>query len=244
MTKDRVIYQPFQKQGCGYAGWNLRTHYHFNILGGTGSQKTGTCKLILACLALETKHTTLIVGDPKGEDFRFARHCSNVFLGSEACQAIDKSFQEFQLRKADEQRKRPFLVLYIDELVSMFEEFEDKKTREIYKRKLRLLLFQGRSLNIRLLISTQVLTADILGGDARAQFSGFLNLGHLKSSVAKSMFDLEEGESLEKNLPAGYGWLQWDGEPVQKIKVRHINNFDKLHEAILQMLARPLPSDD
>ena len=242
MTKNNVVYQPFLKQGGGYAGWNLRTHYHFNILGGTGSHKTGTCKVILACLAMQTKHTLLLIGDPKGEDFRFAHHCSNVFLGSESCQAIDKAFQEFQLRKADEQRKRPYLLLYIDELTSMFEEF-DKKTKDNYKKMLRLLLFQGRSFNIRILISTQVLTADILGGDARSQFSGFLNLGHLKSSVAKSMFDLEDGQTLVKNLPAGYGWLQWDGTDIQKIKVRHVKNFDCVHTAILHMLARALPDD-
>ena len=78
---DKVVIQPFQKQGGGYVGWNLHTHYHFNVLGGTGSYKTGTCKLILACLALQTRHTCLMVGDPKGEDFRFASSSPNIFLG-------------------------------------------------------------------------------------------------------------------------------------------------------------------
>lgn len=240
---DKAVIQPFQKQGGGYVGWNLHTHYHFNVLGGTGSYKTGTCKLILACLALQTRHTCLMVGDPKGEDFRFASSSPNIFLGTDAYKVIDSSFNEFQKRKENTHRKRVYLVVYIDELVSMFEEFEDKKTRVNYKKKLRLLLFQGRSLNIRLLISTQVLMADVLGGDARAQFSGFLNLGHLKSSVAKSMFDLDDGQTLEKNLPAGYGWLQWDGQPIQKIKVRHVRDFNKVHQEIFNMLERPLPDD-
>ncbi|HEL1930264.1 TPA: hypothetical protein TYJ02_001418 [Streptococcus suis] len=240
---NKAVYQPFLKQGGGYTGWNLRTHYHFNVLGGTGSYKTGTCKLILACLSLQTSHTCLMIGDPKGEDFRFADSSPNVFIGSVAYQVIDAAFDEFQKRKENINRKRTFLVVYIDELVSMFEEFDDKKTKDSYRKKLRLLLFQGRSLNIRLLISTQVLMADVLGGDARAQFSGFLNLGHLKSSVAKSMFDLEEGQILEKNLSAGYGWLQWDGQHIQKIKVRHVRDFNKVHEAILNMLERPLPDD-
>ena len=236
-----AIYQPFQKQGGGYTGWNLRTHYHFNVLGGTGSHKTGTCKLILACLALQTKHTCLMIGDPKGEDFRFASESPNTFIDSNAHKVIDSAFNEFQKRKDNIHRKRVCLIVYIDELTSMFEEFDDKKTKDNYKKKLRLLLFQGRSLNIRLLISTQVLMADVLGGDARAQFSGFLNLGHLKSSVAKSMFDLEDGHILEKNLLAGYGWLQWDGQPIQKIKVRRVRDFNKVHKEILNMLKRLLP---
>ncbi|MGT2896539.1 type IV secretory system conjugative DNA transfer family protein [Streptococcus entericus] len=240
---DKAVYQPFLKQGGGYVGWNLLTHYHFNVLGGTGSYKTGTCKLILACLALQTKHTCLMIGDPKGDDFLFANTSPNTFLGSDAHKVIDAAFDEFQKRKANPHRKRVYLIVYIDELVSMFEEFEDKKTKDSYKKKLRLLLFQGRSLNIRLLISTQVLMAEVLGGDARAQFSGFLNLGHLKSSVAKSMFDLEDGQTLEKSLPAGYGWLQWDGQPIQKIKVRHVRDFNNVHRAILNMLKRPLPDD-
>lgn len=239
----KAVIQPFLKQGGGYVGWNLRTHYHFNVLGGTGSFKTGTCKLILACLATQTKNTCLMIGDPKGEDFRFATLSPNVFIGSESYKVIDTAFEEFQKRKSDTNRKRPFLIVYIDELVSMFEEFDDKKTKDNYKKKLRLLLFQARSLNIRLLISTQVLMADVLGGDARAQFSGFLNLGHLKSSVAKSMFDLDDGQSLEKNLSAGYGWLQWDGQSVQKIKVRHVRDFNKVHDEIIIMLERPLPDD-
>ena len=65
-------------------------------------------------------------------------------------------------------------------------------------------------------------------------------MGSLRSSVTKGLFELEEGQELQKNLPKRFGYLQRfdDGSNVIKIKVKQVPDINLLKGRVLDILGK------
>ena len=65
-------------------------------------------------------------------------------------------------------------------------------------------------------------------------------MGSLRSSVTKGLFELEEGQELQKNLPKRFGYLQRfdDGSNGIKIKVKQVPDINLLKGRVLDILGK------
>ncbi|MDY5636069.1 MAG: hypothetical protein SPF57_06990 [Streptococcus orisratti] len=215
---------------------------HALILGGTGTGKSILAMAMILFINQQDPSSRFVISEMKSEDYTFCENLSNVFLGLNALRAIDVAYNELEARKQDKSRERFPYYLVIEELTALFE--VAGKEKKAYQEKVRVLLYTGRAFNIRLLVISQDLLANALGeGSARNQFSLLVALGALRSSVTKGLFELEEGQILETNIPKGYGYLQRfdDGSPVKQVKIRPITDFDMLRFLIMGVLSKPMP---
>ena len=217
------------------------TSIHTLVLGSSGSGKSILVLMLIYHLWKSNTSSCFVISEMKQEDYVFAEHLPNVFLGLNALSAIDLAFQELEQRKADKTRERVPFYLVVEELTALFE--MAGKDKKAYQEKIRVILYTGRSLNIKLLAISQDLLATALGeGSARNQFSLIIALGAMRSSVTKGLFELEEEQEFQTNLPKGQGYLQRfdDGSSIVKIKVKKVRNIELLKQQVLTILERSI----
>lgn len=230
--------------GGGSDFWRIATYTHMLIVGSTGSGKTVAGQVVLLSIYLKSKHLSkdkqvqLIVADPKN-DWNFAKKSKNVYQNDKAIEAVDVVFEEFEKRKNDENRLKSFLILWIDELNSLVESIDNKKIRDEFVKKVRLLLFQSRFVNIRLIVLGQTIPANVLGGsDARSQFDCVL-VFNVKNSLNKALLQLsDEEKSIDLKLEKREAFWSVDGCDLKKVKIRTINDFEKLYQSLVDMLSK------
>lgn len=222
---------PLLLEGGGSDFWRIGKYTHCLITGSSGQGKTWAGWLILSDLYLKTKNYSedkkirLVVADPKF-DWRFAKESKWVFRGDEATKAVDVVFSEFEKRKihADDIDSFPFLILWIDEANSLVESILDKKIKDEFIRKIRLLLFQARFVKIRVLMLGQAISASVTGGsDARSQFDCIL-VFNINNPLNRTLIAIDEQDKnfVEKNLPRGQAYWVVDGEKTRKVKLKRV----------------------
>lgn len=227
---------PFLKAGGGTPDIDF---IHLLLLGGTGVGKSTAVLAIINYLYNQNPASKFIISEMKQSDYLFAEHLPNVYLGDRAILAIDVAFNEIELRKKNRGREKTPYYLVVEELTSLFE--LAGKSKKEYQERIRVILYTGRAFNVKLLAVSQDLLASALGeGSARNQFSLVIALGSLRSSVTRGLFELDEGQELQKNLPKRFGYLQRfdDGSNVIKIKVKQIPDINLLKGRVLDILGK------
>lgn len=230
---------PLLLKGGGSTTWLINKQTHMLIAGGTGSGKTVLGMLLLNSLYLRSNSESLhlIVVDPKN-DWRFAKDSKNLYQGDDLMKGVEIVYQEFLRRKQAPDESFPFLILWIDELNSLVESL-DKKEREEFVKKLRLLLYQSRFVKIRILNLAQAVNASVLGGsDARSQFDVAI-VFNINNPLNRGLLQANENEKgMLVNLPKGQGFLASDGEPLRIVKVKRVTDFKKLQSNLIDLLNR------
>ncbi len=228
---------PLLKAGGGSP--NIDNAYHISVLGNSGSGKSILTLCLIYYYGNKDPTAKFLVSEMKQEDYVFAEHLPNVYLGTSALEAIDIAFEELEARKADKSRERFPYFLVIEELTALFE-LAGKEKKE-YQEKVRVILYTGRAFQIKLLSVSQDMLASAIGeGSARLQFTIIIALGSLRSSVTKGLFELEEEQELQKNLPNRQGYFQRfdDGSSIVKIKVKKVPDLELLKQRVLTILER------
>lgn len=205
-------------------------------VGGTGSGKTYFLALLMGKIATHIPDAQIYLCDFKNMDFRGFADCSRHW-SYEACDdgltAFYDSFQA-RLNGEDTTTNRKFLIF--DEWAA-FVLSHDKKAAEEAKNKLSTLLMMGRGVQNHVVIGLQRADAQLFPMGGRDQFGAILALGNL-SREQKLMLFPDSREEMNEVNGRGEGYLSLDGEPLKRVRVPTVTDFDKLNAAIREGLTR------
>lgn len=228
--------------------YELITLSHTLLCGATGSGKSNALLYWAHCIwLLMTDEDELFILDYKqGKDWSGLRGASRYYSVERAKEGFEKLYFLFHAY-LDGTANIGNKVIYviIDELSSLVEAYTDKKERSEFQRRLGEMLRLSRNLGdlnggFRLIVGLQQADAKYFGGtEIRGNFRTRIGLGGMTEEGRRMLFEvIEEGEK-PKSSPAGKGFAQIDGKPIQKIMIPYEENKEFVLARVRSKLERP-----
>lgn len=217
-----------------YIQWLPERHPMMLTVGGTGSGKSYFLKLLIGKVATHIPDSEIFLCDFKNIDFRHFADCPRHWAYEDCDDGLTAFYESFQARLngEDDTTNRKFLIF--DEWAA-FVLSHDKKTAEEAKSKLSTLLMMGRGVQHHVVTGLQRADAQLFPMGGRDQFGAILALANL-SREQKLMLFPDSREELNEVNGRGEGYLSLDGEPIKRVRVPTVTDFDKLNAAIREGL--------
>lgn len=219
-----------------YVKWDYKKFPHMAIAGSTGSGKTYLLKIILGRIGLHIPSSELIICDFKGDDdFSFAENSMNFYRFDKCMEGLERAKKLLQVRQNKVIKDRHFFCLVFDEWASFINSL-DKKSADVAKQELSMLLMLGRSYDIHIILSQQRLDASYFNS-TRDNFSVIFGMGTLSKEAVDMMYS-EYKDIINRSKPQGHGSVII-GNQFKEIVVPTVQDMGKLESAILLALNRP-----
>lgn len=224
-------------------GLNVPIHWrpaeapHMAISGATGSGKTYFTKLLLGKIVKYVPSSQLYVCDAKGDqDFSFLDGADR-FARWDVGPMFQRFFEAFQARQRGDDTKRNMLVLMFDEWSNYLDSLPDKKSQDMEKRKLALLVRLGRSFDAHVILGQQRFDAVYTPG--RENLSVVISLGVMSKEAREMQFSGYKDEiAAHPPRQRGTGFMLTNGANLVPISAPHVRNMEKLHQAIYDGVTR------
>lgn len=216
--------------------WNTELHPHLLVLGNTGAGKTYFLRSLLGRIALYDRTAQVYLNDFKGVDFSFIRGIDNArYWGyTDVAEGFTAFYTLFEKRLQGND-DRSFCLLLIDEYIGWLNSME-KKTSEETRKRMSVLLFMGRALNIHVVIGCQRAMAQSFDFGSRDMLNPVF-LGAPSRESVHSFCDSEEAASMVPQ-GRGKGYVLFDGSQPRGITVPAVRDEAKLQRAIVATVTR------
>lgn len=212
-------------------------------IGPSNSGKTVLNKLIIGRYAsyASVPHARCYIGDGKAFDYRFLRGVPNARYGEYlgVGDILTAFFSEFERRLKGQTDDLYPMLLLLEEWPSYMKILEetDKKAAKTAMAQVFSIVSQGRAYNVKALISCQRPDSAFTGG-FRESLTSVFALGRISSETAK-MVGLNEFPNFSGiSGGQGVGWMLSENGEIARIRVPYISNFQKLHDAIIDVVTR------
>lgn len=224
-------------------GLNVPIHWrpaeapHMAISGATGSGKTYFTKLFLGKIVKYVPSSQLYICDAKGDtDFSFLDG-TDRFARWDVGPMFQRFFEAFQARQRGDDTKRNMLVLMFDEWSNYLDSLPDKKSQDMEKRKLALLVRLGRSFDVHVILGQQRFDAVYTPG--RENLSVVISLGVMSKEAREMQFSGYKDEiAAHPPRQRGTGFMLTNGTNFVPISVPRVRNQERLHQAIYAGVSR------
>jgi len=214
----------------------------FLTFGPSNSGKTVLNKLIIGRITLTVPDATATICDGKAFDYAFIRDISNSrhfeYLG--VCEGLSWFYREiFEPRLKGKSNDRSFQLIVLEEWSSFMriQEEVNKPAAKTALSQLFSIVSQGRAYNCRALISCQRPDAAYTGG-FRESLTSVIGLGRISTESAKMVGFNEFPEFNGISGGQGVGYMLTETGVLNKVRVPRINNFDRLHQTIIDAVTR------
>lgn len=207
------------------------------ISGATGSGKTYFTKLFLGKIVKYVPSSQLYICDAKGDtDFSFLDG-TDRFARWDVGPMFQRFFEAFQARQRGDDTKRNMLVLMFDEWSNYLDSLPDKKSQDMEKRKLALLVRLGRSFDVHVILGQQRFDAVYTPG--RENLSVVISLGVMSKEAREMQFSGYKDEiAAHPPRQRGTGFMLTNGTNFVPISVPRVRNQERLHQAIYAGVSR------
>ncbi|MDR2571240.1 MAG: AAA family ATPase [Oscillospiraceae bacterium] len=198
------------------------------VVGSTGTGKSYFLKILLGKIASYNQDVKITICDFKKSSFTQFKYSNSFYGYTYAPKGIRAVYKEFceRLRSNDEELNKQIHVLLIDEYGALLSSLEKREAEEI-KGMVAEMLFMGRSLGIRLIISIQRADAEFFKSGARDQFKAILAMGNI-SKEQKQMLFTDYKDKMADNNSLGEGYLFIDGkQSLERIKVQKVSDYEE-----------------
>ena len=216
------------------------TTSHALICGASGSGKSYFQAQFFARLVKAEPDGEFYFADYKRDDsFAHLRGCTRYYPHKRTLDALDALYNRMNARMSGEDETRNPVTLIWDEYIANVLSLlnEDKKKAEVVMNKVSEILMDGRSMSIRLVISTQRPDAKAFPDGSRINCGIIVVLGAYKQSVYKVALPEYMDEVKGRKFRRGEGsvWLERSG--LHYIKVPQMRDIEAINDVCVGALS-------
>lgn len=233
----------FEINNRGYpASVSIDTNRYFAwiIAGPSGSGKSTFLRRVLGLISYYDVAAEAYFMDFKADDDMFSMTGNHIARGFECLELFGSIYQRFEARLNKSEKNSHNVYLIFDEwqaFLAYLEQTDKKKHKDILSKML-MMNSMGRSLGLRIILSSQrFLMSDLPG---RYNFNCIISLStsFLKSTNNRQLLfpDMEKEEVIVK--PRGYGYYQLEGEEVRLFRTIPVKNESRLNQRMQELFSR------
>ena len=219
--------------------FNIESHCHFLLVGGSGSGKSYALLYIVGKILQEYPDIDLTIIDFKNEDWCFLQGYKKAYFGNDAPAGILSYYEKFcNDRQAGNRGQRHLLIA--DEYPSMILYLSNRDKLEKTKKAVEIqnaigeILMLGRGIGFGVGIICQRSDAAWFPNGSRDNFHILTALGRISTEQKTMLF---AGETLNnKVFQRGEGVVLGDGYPVTEVKFPKISNVVDWKKHIREVL--------
>lgn len=218
---------------------DINRHFAWIIAGPSGSGKSTFLRRLLGLISFYDKTAEAYFMDFK-DDEMFAMVSNHVARGFECLDLFETVYQRFEARLNKSEAKSHNIYIILDEwqaFLANLDQTDKKKHKEILSKML-MMNSMGRSLGLRIILSSQRFLMNDLPG--RYNFNCIISLStsFLKSTNNRQLLfpDMDKDEVIVK--PRGYGYYQLEGEEVRLFRTIPVKDENRLNERMQELFSR------
>ena len=222
------------------ASVDINRFFAWIIAGPSGSGKSTFLRRLLGLISFYDTDAEAYFLDFKADEEMFPMVGSHVARGFHCLELFETVYQRFEARLDKQEQNSHNLYLIFDEwqaFLAYLEQTDKKKHKEVLSKML-MINSMGRSLGLRIILSSQrFLMSDLPG---RYNFNCIISLStsFLMSTNNRQLLfpDMEKDEVVIK--PRGYGYFQLEGEPVKMFRTIQVRDEERLNQRMQELFSR------
>ena len=219
---------------------NINRFFAWIIAGPSGSGKSTFLRRILGLISFYDTDAEAYFLDFKADEEMFPMIGDHVARGFYCLELFETVCQRFEARLNKQEENSHNLYLIFDEwqaFLAYLEQTDKKKHKDVLSKML-MMNSMGRSLGLRIVLSSQrFLMSDLPG---RYNFNCIISLStsFLMSTNNRQLLfpDLEKDEVVVK--PRGYGYFQLEGESVKMFRTIPVRDGERLNQRMQELFSR------
>ena len=219
---------------------DINRYFAWIIAGPSGSGKSTFLRRLLGLISFHDTDAEVYLMDFKADEEMFSMTGNHVARGFNCLELFEIVYQRFEARLNKQEENSHNLYLIFDEwqaFLAYLEQTDKKKHREVLSKML-MMNSMGRSLGLRIILSSQrFLMSDLPG---RYNFNCIISLStsFLMSTNNRQLLfpDMEKDEVVVK--PRGYGYFQLEGEPVKMFRTIQVRDEERLNQRMQELFSR------
>ena len=173
--------------------------------------------------------------------YSFMSDCPRYFSYYDTMDALRTVYEIMHQRQSGDSSLRP-ITLFIDEYTAFISalEIKDKKQAEMAKKMIAETLMLGRSLSVRLVLTSQTAYAENFPKGARLNIGVIVILGDYQTDINYEMLLPKKyiDQIGERQFGLGEGVVMLNDSKMRYIKVPRISNEEKMKQACIDALTR------
>lgn len=219
---------------------DINRYFAWIIAGPSGSGKSTFLRRLLGLISFYDTDAEAYFLDFKADEEMFPMIGDHVARGFYCLELFETVCQRFEARLSKQEENSHNLYLIFDEwqaFLAYLEQTDKKKHKEVLS-KILMMNSMGRSLGLRIILSSQrFLMSDLPG---RYNFNCVISLSTsflLATNNRQLLFpDMEKNEVVVK--PRGYGYFQLEGESVKMFRTIQVKDEERLNQRIQELFSR------
>lgn len=238
-----MIYNVFEINNKGQPrpfSIDINRHFAWIIAGPSGSGKSTFLRRAIGLVSVHDPTAEAYFMDFKADDEMFSMTGNHVARGFDCLELFEIVYQRFESRLNKSEEKTHNIYLIFDEwqaFLAYLEQVDKKKHKEILSKML-MMNSMGRSLGLRLWLSSQrFLLSDLPG---RYNFNCIISLSTsflLSANNRQLLFpDMDKDDVIVK--PRGYGYFQLEGEKVKMFRTIQVKDEKRLNQRMQELFSR------
>ena len=219
---------------------DINRYFAWIIAGPSGSGKSTFLRRLLGLISFYDTDAEAYFLDFKADEEMFSMTGNHIARGFNCLELFEIVYQRFEARLNKQEENSHNLYLIFDEwqaFLAYLEQTDKKKHKEVLSKML-MINSMGRSLGLRIILSSQrFLMSDLPG---RYNFNCIISLStsFLMSTNNRQLLfpDMEKDEVVIK--PRGYGYFQLEGEPVKMFRTIQVRDEERLNQRMQELFSR------
>ena len=219
---------------------DINRFFAWIIAGPSGSGKSTFLRRLLGLISFYDTDAEAYFLDFKSDEEMFPMTGDHVARGFYCLELFETVCQRFEARFNKQEENSHNLYLIFDEwqaFLAYLEQTDKKKHKDVLSKML-MMNSMGRSLGLRIILSSQrFLMSDLPG---RYNFNCIISLStsFLMSTNNRQLLfpDMEKNEVSVK--PRGYGYFQLEGEPVKMFRTIQVRDEERLNQRMQELFSR------
>lgn len=222
------------------ASVDINRFFAWIIAGPSGSGKSTFLRRLLGLISFYDTDAEAYFLDFKADEETFPMIGDHVARGFYCLELFETVCQRFEARLSKQEENSHNLYLIFDEwqaFLAYLEQTDKKKHKDVLSKML-MMNSLGRSLGLRIILSSQrFLMSDLPG---RYNFNCIISLStsFLMSTNNRQLLfpDMEKDEVVIK--PRGYGYFQLEGESVKMFRTIQVKDEERLNQRMQELFSR------
>lgn len=222
------------------ASVDINRFFAWIIAGPSGSGKSTFLRRLLGLISFHDTDAEVYLMDFKADEEMFSMTGNHIARGFNCLELFEIVYQRFEARLNKQEENSHNLYLIFDEwqaFLAYLEQTDKKKHKDVLSKML-MINSMGRSLGLRIILSSQrFLMSDLPG---RYNFNCIISLStsFLMSTNNRQLLfpDMEKDEVVIK--PRGYGYFQLEGEPVKMFRTIQVKDEERLNQRMRELFSR------
>ena len=219
---------------------DIDRHYALVVAGPSGSGKSTFLRRIIGLISFYDTDAEAYFMDFKADEEMFPMTSDHVARGFNCLELFETVYKRFEARLDKQEQNSHNLYLIFDEwqaFLAYLEQTDKKKHKDVLSKML-MMNSMGRSLGLRIILSSQrFLMSDLPG---RYNFNCVISLSTsflLATNNRQLLFpDMEKDEVVVK--PRGYGYFQLEGESVKMFRTIQVRDEERLNQRMQELFSR------